>query len=161
VALQGFDGALLLVSHDRHMLRNTVEELLLVHDGQVEEYREDLNSYEKWILASYRAVKSGTDAATDTSRKERRQQAAAQREQLRPLKKQLAKLETAMGKLNKTLGELQSKLADPDLYTEERKDELAELLRLEGEAKGQAEVLEEDWLNRQHELEELEQALAG
>ena len=54
VALQAYEGALILVSHDRHMLRNTVEELLLVHDGAVEEYREDLEGYERWILSSYR-----------------------------------------------------------------------------------------------------------
>ena len=54
VALQAYQGALILVSHDRHLLRNTVDELLLVHDGRVENYADDLEGYERWILSSYR-----------------------------------------------------------------------------------------------------------
>ena len=53
IALQAYEGALVLVSHDRHMLRNTAEELMLVHDGKVEEYQEDLEGYERWILSNY------------------------------------------------------------------------------------------------------------
>ena len=80
VALQAYEGALILVSHDRHLLRNTVEQLLLVHDGAVEEYGEDLDGYEKWILASFRPEKPANQAAeAESSRKEKRQQAAAQR----------------------------------------------------------------------------------
>ena len=84
VARQAYEGALILVSHDRHMLRNTVDELLLVHDGQVETYTEDLEGYERWILSSYRQADRSETPAADTSRKDKRQQAAAQREKLRP-----------------------------------------------------------------------------
>jgi len=161
VALQGFEGALLLVSHDRHLLRNTVEELLLVHDGRVDEYQDDLAAYEKWILASYRQEKATADAPADNTRKERRQQAAAQRNRLRPLKKRLATLEAELASVEKTLAELQTRLADPDLYSEQRKDDLADLLRTEGAVKSQAASLEEDWLMVQQELEEMEQNLAA
>jgi ATP-binding cassette subfamily F protein 3 len=156
VALQAYDGALILVSHDRHMLRNTVEELLLVHDGAVEEYREDLEGYERWILSSYKQTeKSNTTAAADSSRRERRQQAAAQREQLRPIKKKLDKTEAEMASVEAELELLQAQLGDAGLYSAERKNELADLLRREGELKLQAGQLEESWLEQQQMLEDL------
>ncbi len=156
VALQAYEGALILVSHDRHMLRNTVEELLLVHDGRVDEYQQDLEGYEKWILGSIR-----TDAPTaqtsshgdDGSRKEKRQQAAAQREKIRPLRKQLASNEAEMAKVEGQLAALQQSLGDSDLYSESRKSELAELLQQEGTLKQRASELEEAWLTLQETLE--------
>ncbi len=158
VALQAYEGALILVSHDRHMLRNTVEELLLVHDGRVDEYQQDLEGYEKWILSSLRADKPGEQLSpgNDSSRKEKRQQAAARRERLRPLKKQLDKTETAMSKLEHDLAEVQARLADADIYSEGRKSELADMLRQEAELKSTSEKLEMDWLELQEELEGLQ-----
>ncbi|MEH6634288.1 MAG: ATP-binding cassette domain-containing protein [Halioglobus sp.] len=154
VALQSYEGALILVSHDRHMLRNTVEELLLVHDGEVEEYQDDLEGYERWILSSYRQVDKPEAQTSDTSRKEKRQHAAAQRDKLRPLINQVKKTEAAMATVEAEQAELQSQLGDTDLYNQERKSELAELLKREGELKSQAEQLEESWLEQQQVLEE-------
>jgi ATP-binding cassette, subfamily F, member 3 len=161
VALQAYEGALILVSHDRHMLRNTVEELLLVHDGKVEEYQQDLEGYEKWILSSFKAEKPAAqvDDIDGGSRKEKRQLAAAQREKLRPLKKRLDKTESEMAKAEKALAEVQAQLGDADLYTEARKQELSTLLKQEGELKAQAETLEEAWLTLQESLEALEEVL--
>ena len=158
VALQAYEGALILVSHDRHMLRNTVEELLLVHDGRVDEYSQDLEGYEKWILASFRTEKPGAESQpnAEASRKEKRQQAAAQRARLRPLTKRLEKTEAEMAKLEQKLDEVQAQLADTDIYSEARKDDLAALLKLEGELKSAAESLEQDWLELQEQIEELE-----
>ena len=155
VALQVYEGALILVSHDRHMLRNTVEELLLVHDGKVEEYQEDLEGYERWILSSYKPADKAQPQATDTSRKEKRQQAAVQREKLRPLTRNIAKTEAAMAAVESEQAKLQTQLSDTDLYTVERKSDLAALLKREGELKAQAEQLEESWLDQQQTLEEL------
>ena len=154
VALQSYEGALILVSHDRHMLRNTVEELLLVHDGEVEEYQDDLEGYERWILSSYRQVDKPEPQTSDTSRKEKRQHAAAQRDKLRPLINQVKKTEAAMATVEAEQAELQSQLGDTDLYNQERKSELAQLLKREGELKSQAEQLEESWLEQQQVLEE-------
>ena len=163
VALQAFQGALILVSHDRHMLRNTVEELLLVHDGKVEEYKQDLEGYEKWVLSSFRADKPSEQFAetSDGSRKEKRQQAAAQRERIRPLKKKLDKTEAEMTKLEKSLSTLQTQLGDSDIYSETRKQELSELLQQEGELKSRADALEETWLELQEEIEQAEGLAAG
>jgi ATP-binding cassette, subfamily F, member 3 len=155
VALQAYDGALVLVSHDRHMLRNTAEELLLVHDGRVEEYREDLAGYERWILSSYRQTEKRDVATTDNSRKEKRQQAAEQREKLRPLQKQLDKTEAEMAAVNLSLEELREQLGNTELYAGENRHSLANLLKREGELKVRAAELDDIWLEQQQTLEEL------
>ena len=155
IALQAYEGALILVSHDRHLLRNTVDELLLVHDGRVETYAEDLEGYERWILSSYKQADRSEPAGTDNSRKEKRQQAAAEREKARPLKKNIDKIEAAMAAVDKEQAGLQTRLSDTDLYTESRKQEMADLLKREGELKARAQQLEEEWLEQQQALEEL------
>ena len=155
-ALQAYEGALILVSHDRHMLRNTVDELLLVHDGRVERYAEDLEGYERWILSSYRQADRSETPAVDTSRKDKRQQAAAQREKLRPLKKKVDQTEAEMARVETELADLQTQLGDSELYSHERKDELAGLVKREGELKTLAQELEESWFEQQQALEELD-----
>jgi ATP-binding cassette subfamily F protein 3 len=155
VALQAYEGAVILVSHDRHMLRNTVDELLLVHDGVVEEYRDDLEAYEKWIISSYRSPDRQAVAESDTSRREKRQQAAANRERRRPLQRLIEKTERQMSKTESELHKVQALLADSDLYSQTRKDELADLLKREGQIKVQSDELEEAWLEHHDELESL------
>ncbi len=156
IALQVYEGALLVVSHDRHLLRNTAEELLLVHDGRVDEYREDLATYEQWVLSAFRGDKPSPAGGSDTSRRERRQEAAARREQLRPLKQRLAQVESDLGAVESSLASVQARLAVGDLYTEAHREELAELLQQEGRLKTRASGLEEDWLTLQEQLEALE-----
>ena len=154
VALQAYEGAVVLVSHDRHMLRNTVEELLLVRDGHVEPYADDLEGYEKWILAGLRPSQ-GAPATKDTSKKEKRQQAAAERDARRPLQKQVTSLEKAIAEAEGKLAQVREKLADGDLYEQERKKELAELLQQEGELKLAIESLEDEWLSAHEALDAL------
>jgi ATP-binding cassette subfamily F protein 3 len=155
VALQAYEGALILVSHDRHLLRNTVDELLLVHDGRVETYADDLEGYERWILSSYRQAERAEPAAADSSRKEKRQSAAALRDKLRPLQKSIEKTEREMSAVEAEQAELQTQLGDTSLYSDGRKQDLADLLRREGELKARATQLEEAWLEQQQTLEEI------
>jgi len=155
VALQAYEGAVILVSHDRHMLRNTVDELLLVHDGQVEEYREDLAAYEQWIISSYKSPDRQTGQPTDNSRKEKRQQAAAHRNKRRPLQRLIEKTEKQISSAEVELHKVQARLGDADLYSDSRKSELSELLIREGELKTQSDALEEAWFEQQQELESL------
>ncbi|MBK6740644.1 MAG: ATP-binding cassette domain-containing protein [Haliea sp.] len=159
VALQAYEGALVLVSHDRHMLRNTAEELLLVHDGCVEEYSEDLEGYERWILSSYRQTEKREVGATDTSRKEKRQQAANQRDKLRPLQRQVDKTEAQMNEVHAALQALREQLGDTALYTEQNRQTLADLLKREGELKNRAAALDDAWLEQQQMLEQLSQEI--
>ena len=158
VALQGFEGALLLVSHDRHLMRNSVERLLLVHDGGVHEYDDDLAAYEKWVLSKSGGAPSAivTNADSGLSKKQLRQAAAERREKIRSLKRALEKTEKHIDALNTQLAELQVTLADTGLYDENRKAELAELLKKEGELKLQRETLEATWLEQQESIDALE-----
>ncbi len=158
VALQGFEGALLLVSHDRHLMRNSVERLLLVHDGSVHEYDDDLAAYEKWVLSKSGSAPSAivTTADSGLSKKQLRQAAAERREKIRPLKRALEKTEKHIDALNTQLDDLQVTLADTGLYDDSRKVELAELLKTEGELKLQRETLEATWLEQQESIDALE-----
>ncbi len=160
VALQGYEGALIVVSHDRHMLRNTVEELLLVHDGLVEDYAEDLSGYEQWILSRIGGDKEADRRApaSDSSRREQRQQAAARREQMRPLRKRIEKTEREIARTEEQLSAIRGQLADSELYEASRKAELADVLQREAALKASAVTLEERWLGDQQALEELEQS---
>ena len=161
VALQDYAGAIVLVSHDRHLLRNSVEQLLLVNEGGVEDYAGDVEAYEKWVLSSNpadapspRAQQPAAEAPGD--RKARRQASADRRAQLQPLKKSLRALEQKIEKGQQSLHTLQAKLADGDLYAQNAGTELADLLKQEGQLKRELEALESEWLEQQEALEALE-----
>ncbi|WP_116367663.1 ABC-F family ATP-binding cassette domain-containing protein [Parahaliea mediterranea] len=164
VALQAYEGALLLVSHDRHMLRNTCDELLLVNAGRVSEYNDDLQAYERWVLSSYddaprqqaAAVPNAGNSTGDSAanKKEKRQQAAAARAQLKPLQQRIKKLEGEMARAEQALAVLRESLADPALYNEGRQQDIAALTREEGELQQRLETLEADWLEQQEALEQ-------
>jgi len=165
VALQDYAGAIVLVSHDRHLLRNSVEQLLLVNAGAVSDYAGDVEAYEKWVLSS----NSGQDPTPPTQqrvveepgdRKARRQASADRRAQLQPLKKALRALEQQIEKGQQSLQTLQAKLADGDLYAQNAGTELADLLKQEGQLKRELEALESEWLEQQEALETLETAVS-
>ncbi len=160
MALQAYEGAMILVSHDRHMLRNTCDELLLVHDGRVEAYDDDLRAYERWILSRYDAdsAPERSDKAANngsSSRKEKRQQAAAARAQLQPISRRIKDIERAMARTERELGELREALADPALYDSDNTQRVADLTQREGETQQQLASLESEWLEQQEALEAL------
>jgi ATP-binding cassette subfamily F protein 3 len=163
LALQTFNGAVVLVTHDRHLLRNTVDELLLVHDGRVEEYAEDVSAYEQWVLGrQQRDSKSDSGAAAGGgNRKQQRQEAARRREEMRPLKKKIEAAEKAIARLEQERAALEKELADSALYEADRKQDLDRLMREQGRLRQQSEEQEELWMDLQHQLETLEQADAG
>ena len=166
VALQDYAGAIVLVSHDRHLLRNSVEKLLLVNEGSVEDYAGDVETYEKWVLSANpsEALKPAAQQAPATEdagdRKARRQASADRRAQLQPLKKAIRQLEAKMEKGQQALEALQTQLGDGNLYTQSAGDELAELLKQEGQLKRELEDIESEWLAKQGELEVLEAGAA-
>lgn len=168
LALQSFDGVLILVSHDRHLLRNTVDEFMLVADAQVTSFKGDLDDYQKWLLEQKReqqkaAVTDKSEATNDNlsaaERKEQKRLAAEHRSKLRPLKQQLAKLETEMEKQHQELAEIESQLADPSIYDDSQKDRLKQLLQTQATLKQSSEQTEEIWMEQQEALELLESEL--
>lgn len=166
VALQGFEGALLVVSHDRHLLRNTVDQFWLVANGQVQDYDGDLEQYQQWLQqhnaqgqTSDTVANSENPEAAKVDKKQQRQQAAAIRKQLSPLKKQCDKAEKAIEKAQAKLDEIEQALGNTELYEASNKEQLQTLLQEQGQLKRQMEEDEEAWMELTEQLEEMEQAL--
>jgi ATP-binding cassette subfamily F protein 3 len=158
VALSSYEGALILVSHDRHLLRATVNQLWLVHDGRVGPFDGDLDDYTALVLAS-RRERGDTDERAGNTRREQRQQEAAERQRLasarKPLQNKLQKLETELAKVSDELRELDARLAEPDFYHAGAEDEVATVLKRRGVLAQQVDSLESRWLKLQEELEAL------
>jgi ATP-binding cassette, subfamily F, member 3 len=157
VALQEFEGSVVVVSHDRHLIRNTCEELMLVADGRVQEFDGDLQDYSNWLLSEARNQRKEDvpkkEAAPKVDKKAQRQQNAEQRKQLSALKQQSQKLEREIETLQKKLSELEAQLADEDLYRDENRQPLQTLLKEQGAAKQKLLESEEKWLALQEEIE--------
>jgi len=160
VALQEFEGSVVVVSHDRHLLRNTVDELLLVADGKVTEFDGDLQDYSNWLLKEARAQRQAANAAAKEAvqqpkveKKTDRQQSADQRKQLAPLKQQLQKIECDIESVQKKLSVLNDQLADTTLYEAANNARLQTLLKEQGAVQQQLVESEEQWLKLQEEIE--------
>ena len=162
MALQEFSGAVLVVSHDRHLLKSTTDDFLLVADGRVQEFDGDLEDYARW-LADYRlrnAPASSTPLNLDkTDKKAQRQQAAALRQQLAPHKKLADKLERDLGVLNERLAKVEAELADSANYEAANKDKLRDLLAEQARLKVSEGELEEAWMEALELLESMQAEL--
>ena len=164
LALQDFEGAVLVVSHDRHLLKSTTDEFLLVADGRVVAFDGDLEDYARWLV-DYRARQQPTSAtessADKTDKRALRQAAAALRQQLAPLKRQSDKLEKDLAGVQEKLAALEQRLGDAAVYEAARKEELRELLANQAELKAREGELEEAWLTALEALETLQGQLEG
>lgn len=158
VALQEFAGALIIVSHDRHLLANAVDEFYSIHRGQFSEFQGSLADYESWLRSNDSANDSnagqpGADnAGNKLDKKRQRQLAAARRQQLAPLRKEVKQLEKAMAETQAQLDRIESRLADETLYKEAARDQLTGLLQEQGKLKSTLESAEERWLELQEQL---------
>src|SRR5690554_2897917 len=162
MALQDFAGAVIVVSHDRHLLRNTVDEWLLIADGAVSEFDGELDDYHRWLLErKTRGSKTDSEPSpTETQKptqdkKALRQEAAAKREALKPLTNRIKKLEAELEKLQQKSAALETQLADTEIYEEQHKAQLQQLLQRQIELQQQTDHCEEQWLEAQTELEAL------
>jgi ATP-binding cassette subfamily F protein 3 len=162
MALQEFSGAVLVVSHDRHLLKSTTDDFLLVADGRVQEFDGDLEDYARWLV-EYRlrnAPVSNTPINVDkTDKKAQRQQAAALRQQLAPHKKQADKLERDLGLLHEKLAKVEAALADSANYEAANKDKLRDLLAEQASLKVREAELEESWMESLELLESMQAEL--
>ena len=161
MALQEYAGAMIIVSHDRHLLSNTVDEFYSIHQGVFAEFKGSIHDYESWLKQTGQLDGPGKQRDTASiknkiDKKELRQQAAAKREQLAPLRKKIRKLETAIEKTQKELGQIENELADETIYKEENKTQLTDILQRQGKLKSALEANEIDWLSAQQEFEELQ-----
>ncbi|SHK88050.1 ATP-binding cassette domain-containing protein [Halomonas caseinilytica] len=169
-ALASFEGAVIVVSHDRHLLRATVDEFWRVADHRVTPFDGDLEDYRAWLKSrleeqrrearAEKAERQVDDATPREDRKASRRAAAELRDKLRPLKRDRDRAERDMEKTQASLEEVEAALADADLYTDDaRKDELNAQLARRGELASQLEELEQRWLAAEEALERLEAEL--
>ncbi|HEK0787651.1 ABC transporter ATP-binding protein [Proteus sp. GOKU] len=166
-ALISFEGAIVVVSHDRHLLRSTTDDLYLVHDGQVEPFDGDLDDYQQWLVDQNRqetqANKSQQDndnitTSTNLSaqdKKEQKRKEAEFRQQTQPLRKKLTTLESKMDKLSQELSDIETALSDSGIYDTSRKNELSDCLSRQGVTKSALEEVEMEWMELQETLEEM------
>ncbi|RTE64435.1 ATP-binding cassette domain-containing protein [Amphritea opalescens] len=162
MALQNFDGALILVSHDRHLLRNTVDQFWLVANGRVSPFDGDMDDYQQW-LATQRRTQNQTPEEPKENRslsaaekKEQKRLEAERRNALRPLRKAIDKLEATLDKVTQELQLVETSLADVSLYEEGNKEQLKRQLQQQGELQQKADAIESEWMEKLEELEQLE-----
>ncbi|MBD8707364.1 ATP-binding cassette domain-containing protein [Pseudomonas sp. CFBP 13711] len=162
MALQEFSGAVLVVSHDRHLLKSTTDNFLLVADGLVQEFDGDLDDYARWLV-DYRlrnAPASNTPVNVDkTDKKAQRQQAAALRQQLAPHKREADKLEKELGTLHEKLAKIEVALGDSGIYEAANRDRLRDLLADQAKLKSRESELEEAWMEALELLESMQAEL--
>ncbi|MDO4627226.1 MAG: ABC transporter ATP-binding protein [Pasteurellaceae bacterium] len=159
-ALVDYQGSLVVVSHDRHLLRNTVDEFYLVNDHQVTEFNGDLEDYAKWLNEQATAEKkaestSSTAENSASNRKEQKRKEAELRQQTAPLRKEIARFEQKMAELSAELAQLEQQLMDNRLYEEKNKPILTAVLAQQVETKKVLEQIEMDWFAKQEQLEQL------
>ena len=158
VALQEFAGAVVLVSHDRHLLSTVADRLYLVAEHGVTDYDGDLQDYARWLTDSRRLPKPGAPRGTQgagEAGKARRQASARQRRELEPLRKQIARLETDLARLGKERTAISTALAEPALYADDAKDRLKTLLLDRGRLDRTLAEAEARWLDAGEQLEQL------
>ena len=149
IALQEYDGALVLVSHDRHLLRQCTDTLWLVADGQVAPFEAG--------LAGYAEIRQGGQSrATRHERKGRRRQKAEHRETLQPLTKKRTRLERGIDAFTEELEELSVVLSNSATFEHASKERIVELLAQQGRIRKRLALAEVEWLEVQERIEEVE-----
>jgi ATP-binding cassette subfamily F protein 3 len=159
VAMQEYEGAMIIVSHDRHLLRTVTDNLLLVDHGKVVPFDGTLDDYRTWLSQqgkkepvneTEKKVISNDSAG---NKKQIRQNSAEKRKLLKPLQNKLKKLEKQMEELTLSKESLEEKLADNDIYNDKNKDSLKLLLEEQGQVDNSLQQVEMDWLEVSEELE--------
>ena len=170
MALAQFEGTLILVSHDRHLLRASTDQFMLVSHHRVQPFDGDLDDYRDWLLEHAAQARSAARAAQadedDTlagggagNRKDQRRQEAQARQKLaqlkKPLQTRIAKIEKEMEALNAQKALLDAFVADTASYEPAMKTKLTEAIRQQADVHACLETLEAEWLEAQEELEQI------
>lgn len=162
MALQSFEGAMIIVSHDRHLLRLSCSDYYLVDQGEVKSFEGDLDDYHQWLLDAAKTANKDDTAATAKPVQDKKQQKrleAELRQKLSPMKKIQTKLEKEQQKANDRLSELEQMLADASLYDADNKPKLTQVLNERTKLTQGLEESEMEWLEIQEQIEEIEQSV--
>ena len=152
LALQDFEGALVVVSHDRHLLRTVADDLWLVSDGQAKVFDGDLDDYRQWLMTKDKPVKTAVSVSTNNKKNDRRTAAVA-RQKLQPLRNAVKKSEQKMETIQSGLNMVEQKLADNSLYEDDAKERLKILLLEQADLKSELDEVELKWFDATEELE--------
>ncbi|ADJ63657.1 ATP-binding cassette domain-containing protein [Herbaspirillum seropedicae] len=175
MALAQFEGTLVLVSHDRHLLRATTDQFLIVAEGKLQPFDGDLDDYKDWLFKTKLAARNDAAAAAPlptasqpvesapaalVDRKEQKRLEAEQRQKMSALKKpieaRIKRLDEQIAKLNVRKAEIDARLASPDIYDAANKEELKTLITDQAYCSKELEQLENEWLEQQEALEQLQ-----
>ena len=154
VALQDYRGAIVVVSHDRHLLRSVTDQLLLVAGGKVHPFDGDLDDYRLWLTEQKKVDdKSDLESAPTVSRKDQRKLDAERRLKHKPLFDALKKAEIAVEKFHNEQRQLEHELADPDIYDESAKMLLKQLLERKVKVDKALDEAEMAWMEAEEKIE--------
>ena len=156
VALQDYEAAVVLVSHDRHLLRAVADDLILVDQGRATQFDGDLDDYARWFTtreASETAEEPSSAALTADQKKQRKREEAERRNRLSPLKADIARLEKQLERLEKERALVETALAEPEIYNPAAKQKLQELLQKQTQLKRDISDTETDWLTATEKLD--------
>jgi len=164
VALMEYSGALLVISHDRHLLRSVCDDLYIVHNGRLHEFTQSLDEYPNWLKAqdatSDDDPSSGTQVTSVSSKKQNRQDEAKRRQLLKPHMDRVRKIDRQMNQQRTDLAGLEKILIDETLYTDSsRQEEMTRLLQQQAGLRSSLETLEWEWLEASEKLEQAEKEL--
>ncbi|MCZ6470499.1 MAG: ATP-binding cassette domain-containing protein [Gammaproteobacteria bacterium] len=154
-ALQDFEGSVILVSHDRHLLRSVCDDLWLIDEGKVQQFNEDIDAYPKWLATRKQRQVAPGDVAPQRGgnrKKQKRQQAAARR-LLQPQLNQLKLLETEIEKLTRRKAEMESLLGESELYQAQQKAQLTTILAEQTTLLQELYQKEDEWMVLSEEIE--------
>ena len=164
-ALQSFSGALVLVSHDRHLLRLVSDSLWLVTDGRAAPFEGDIDDYGRWLTERH-ATQALDDprpggATTAAARRERRRRLADERRRAAPLRREIEALERRLGALSDERASIESVLAGGAIYDEDERVRLHELLVRRGKLDAEITTIESTWLEKNEQMDSMRESVAG
>ena len=152
IALQDFGGAILLISHDRHLLANSVDDFYLVDKGQVAPYEGDLEDYKKFLLG-HATANEGSSKPKVSEKQSKGVKAKQDQKVVRQMRTQLRSLDTRLERLNTKLKDVEALMTDSELYEADNASQLHDLVRQQQNLKDEIELAEEEWLDLTEQLE--------
>ena len=161
MALQDFEGAIILIAHDRYLLESCVDEFYLVANGKVSDFNGDIDDYQQWLnedkKQSFTQNKNQQNGEQEKSldKKQLRQQQAELRKKSAPLKKQADQLEKKIQQWQSQLVQVEELLSDSELYQAENKTQLTKQLKAQGSLKNDIEEHEMLWLELAEQIEDI------
>ena len=156
-AINDYPGAVMLVSHDRHLIEACADRLWLVADGEVRPFDGDLDDYRRHVLAERSTPAKDNGGRKDSvsprpARADARRAAAERRVELAPLRRRIAAAEAVVARLNEEVGRIDASLAEPGLFARDPA-KAAALAKARADHVAALAKAEEDWLEASTELE--------